>query len=181
MATDAGVAKRYAAALFEVSNRDGSIEATLKDLQVVESDFEQVAYLKSMIMSPLVTADRKRRALSDAFGDRTTATTLNFLYLLVNKRRITQLTIIIRDYRALVDEKQGRLIATVQTAVALDNRQLAALQQALATRTGKNIELRTEIDTSMIGGVRVRLGDTVIDGSVSGRLERVKRQLLGVD
>lgn len=181
MANDPGVAKRYAAALFDVAQRDGAIDAILNDLKLVATDFEQVPYLKDMIMQPLVATERKLRVLSDAFGDRTTATTLNFLYLLVNKRRIKQLDEIAREYRALVDERQGRLVARVQTAVSLSKGQLDALQNALVARTGKKIEMQTEIDSSMIGGVRVRLGDTIIDGSVSGRLERIKRQLLAVD
>ncbi|MDR3709771.1 MAG: F0F1 ATP synthase subunit delta [Capsulimonadaceae bacterium] len=179
MSDESRVAKRYAAALFDVAERDNAIEAVLKDLTLVETYFEQVPYLKSLVMQPLVSIHRKQRVLSDAFGDRTTATTVNFLYLLVRKRRTSIVYDVIREFRAAYDENQGRIIARVQTAVEIDKKQLASLQQALVKRTGKKVELRTEIDPAMIAGVRVRLGDTVIDGSISGRLEKVRQQLLG--
>jgi F-type H+-transporting ATPase subunit delta len=181
MATDSGVAKRYAAALLDVGERDDAVDAILNDLKLVETVFDQTPYFKPMITQPLISAERKRNVLSDAFGDRTTATTLNFLYLLVRKRRTDQLPDIIRHYRAMIDEKKGRVVAQVQTAVPLDKKQVDALREALAARTGKSIAIEAEIDPAMIAGVRVRLGDTLIDGSVSGRLQRVKKRLLGLD
>ena len=180
MATDFGVAKRYAAALFCAAEHDGDVDIILKDLELIEACQEQIPLLRAMLRQPLITQERKRHVLRDAFGNRITATTLNFLYLLVRKRRINQLTDVVGYYRAMVDEKHGSLIAHVDTAVALDKNQLAALKKALGTRTGKNIDIQPRIDSSMIGGVRVRIGDTIIDGSISSRLERVRKQFLGI-
>jgi len=180
MATDIGVSKRYAAALFDVARREDAIDAVMTDLELIETSGDQIPYLRAMIRQPLIAQDRKRLVLSAAFGDKTTATTLNFLYLLVRKRRVNLLSDIVVDYRAMVDEAHGRVVARVDTAVALDKKQLSALQQALARRTGKNIEIQAGIDPSMIGGVRVRLGDTIIDGSIASRLERVRKKFLGI-
>lgn len=180
MADDTKVAKRYAAALFEVAERDGAIEAVSADLDLLERFLSELPELRSLVLHPLVTDERKRKVLSDAFGDRMTATTLNFLYLLIRKRRETALDDVIADYRVLVDEKLGRVIARVQSAVPLSAAQVKALKAALSTRTGKNVEIEASVDPSAIGGLRVRIGDNIIDGTVQSGLESVRRQMLGV-
>ena len=180
MADETRVAKRYAAALFEVAERDGAIEAVSADLDLVERFLAEVPYLRALVLQPLVSDERKRKVLSDAFGDRATATTLNFLYLLVKKRRETSLDDVIAHYRVLVDEKLGRVVAHVHTAVALSPAQVSALKVALSSRTGKNVEIEAAVDPMTLGGVRVRIGDTIIDGTVQGGLESVRRQMLGV-
>lgn len=179
MSDESRVAKRYAAALFGIAERDSMVEAVLKDLALVEKLFETVPYLESLVMQPLVSIRRKQKVLHDAFGDSTTATTLHFLYLLVRKRRQGIVKDVIREFRAANDVKQGRIVAEVHTAVKIDKKQLASLEEALVRRTGKQVELRVALDPSIIGGVRVRLGDTVIDGTVSGRLEKIRQRLLG--
>ncbi|HEY3331638.1 MAG TPA: F0F1 ATP synthase subunit delta [Capsulimonadaceae bacterium] len=180
MADEVRVAKRYAAALFDVAQRDGALDAVSADVDLVERFMVEVPYLRSMVTQPLVSADRKRKVLSDAFGDRTTATTLNFLYLLVRKRRENLLDQVIADYRAIVNEKLGHVVAQVYSAVALDFVQLQALEAALSARTGKNVTIEAIVDPTTIGGIKVRLGDNVIDGTIHSGLEKVRAQLLGV-
>lgn len=180
MADDTRVAKRYAAALYDVAVKDNTVQAVASDLVLVERFLAEVPYLNAMVMHPLASDDRKRKVLSDAFGDRTTATTLNFLYLLVRKRRETTLANVIREFRRLVDEQLQRVVAQVHTAQPLTTGQLSALKTALSQRTGKNVEIEAFVDPDVIGGMRILLGDNIIDGTVRGRLERMRLQLLGV-
>lgn len=180
MANETRVARRYAAALFGVALQDGIVEAIARDLAVVEGFVKEVPYLRAVLMQPLITETRKRKVLSDAFGERITATTLNFLYLMVRKRRENMLDETIAEFRRLADEHANRVVAHVSSAVALSEQEIAAMTKALAQRTGKNVHVEAEVDPTMLGGVRVRIGDEVIDGGLRTQLERLRGALLGV-
>lgn len=177
--SDVRVAKRYAAALFEVAQRDAIIDAVSKDIALIERLYAESSLLKSVLHQPLVSEQRKSSLLSDVFGDRITATTLNFLKLLIHKRRIDMLRECLDEFNKLVLEHSGIVDATAKTAIELTADQQAKLKSSLESVTGKTIRLTTEVDNSIIGGVIVRIGDDVIDGSISGRLQRLEQRLLG--
>src|SRR5579884_3864711 len=119
MASETRVARRYAAALFDVALRNDGVDTIANDLAVVEAFVKQVPYLRAVLMQPLITESRKRKVLSDAFGERITATTLNFLYLIVRKRRENVLDQTIAEYRRLADEHANRVVAHISSAVPL--------------------------------------------------------------
>jgi F-type H+-transporting ATPase subunit delta len=179
MNKDIRVARRYSSALFDIAVRDDTVDVISSDLTLVESFVRDVPYLRAVLMQPLVSEDQKVKVLSEAFGDRTTATTLNFLYLLVRKRRENLIDEVIADYRRLADEQAGRVTAHVKSAVPLTGDQLIAITKSLQLKTGKNVQLTTEVTAEILGGLLVRIGDHVIDGTLRGRLERVRQQLLG--
>jgi len=176
---DTRVAKRYAAALFAVAHRDGILDAVTQDLTLVERFLQEVPYLRAVILQPLVSEDRKVLVATEAFGDRTTATTLNFIKLLISKRREELIDEVIRGFRQLALEQANIVDAEVSSAVALTPAQEQKLVASLESMTGKNVRIHFVIDESIVGGVVVRLGDTIIDGSIRGRLDRLKEQLLG--
>jgi F-type H+-transporting ATPase subunit delta len=179
MSKDTRVARRYSAALFDIALRDDTVEVILTDLILVEAYLHDVQYLRAVLLQPLVSERQKIQVLSDAFGERTTATTLNFLYLLVRKRRENLVDEVIAAFRQLADDKAQRVSAHVQSAVPLSPEQLSQITAALEKRTGKNVRLTSEVTADIVGGLLVRIGDHVIDGTVRGRLLRVRQQLLG--
>jgi F-type H+-transporting ATPase subunit delta len=179
MNKDTRVAHRYAAALFSIAVRDDTVDVIADDLTLVESFVRDVANLRAVLLQPLISEAQKLNLLSDAFGDRTTATTLNFLYLLVRKRRENLIDETIVEYRKLADEKANRVSAQVQSAIPLSAEQVDAITKALEKRTGKSVKVTTQVTGDIIGGLLVRLGDHVIDGTIRGRLVRVRQQLLG--
>jgi F-type H+-transporting ATPase subunit delta len=176
---DTRVAKRYAAALFAVASRDGILDAVEQDLTLVERFIAEVPYLRAVLLQPLVSEDRKVKVATDAFGDRTTGTTLNFIKLLIRKRREDLIDDVIRNFRILAMEKANLVDAEVSTAVPLSPSQEKKLTASLQKLTGKTVRVHAVVDGSILGGVVVRLGDTIIDGSVRGRLERLREHLLG--
>ena len=173
------VAKRYAAALFGIAVRDGIVESVTADLGLIERLLDGVPYLRAVLNQPMVPQDRKNQVASDAFGDRVTATSLSFLKLLIRKRREDLIGECAREFRALVAERDNTTEATASSAVPLTAAQTERLTRSLERLTGKHVRLTTQVDTGMLGGVIVRLGDTIIDGSISGRLLRLEQQLLG--
>lgn len=176
---DIRVARRYAAALFGVAQRDGILDAVEQDLTLISRFIAEVPYLRAVLMQPLVSDERKNSVITDAFGDRITASSLSFLKLLVRKRREDLIEECIREFRVLLAEHANTVDAEASTAVAMTPEQQERLTQSLQAMTGKTVRLTTQVDPDMLGGVIVRLGDNVIDGSVRGKLERLERQLLG--
>ncbi len=176
---DTRVAKRYAAALFGVAQRDGILDAVAQDITLIERFVGEVPYLRAVLLQPLITEDRKLKVVDDAFGDRVTASSLNFVKLLIRKRREDLISECIAEFRHLVAEAQNRVSARATTAVPLTELQTQQMVAGLEKMTGKTVTLTTEIDPAILGGAVIRMGDTVIDGSVRGSLERLERQLMG--
>ena len=141
----------------------------------------EVPYLRAVLNQPLVSDTRKNKVITDAFGDRVTASSLNFLKLLVRKRREDLIEECIREFRVLLAEHSGTVDAEAWTAVPMTLDQQQGLVLSLHNLTGKKVRLRADVDAALVGGVVVRIGDTVIDGSVRGKLERLERQLLGLN
>ncbi|MDQ2799642.1 MAG: ATP synthase F1 subunit delta, partial [Armatimonadota bacterium] len=133
----------------------------------------------AVLLQPLVTETRKNKVLDEAFGSRISPTSLNFLRLLIRKRREDLIDEVMRDFRALVAAQQNRVDAIATTANPLSPGQEERLTQSLQSMTGKTVSLTTNVDPAIVGGVVVRIGDSVIDGSVRGQLLRLEQQLLG--
>ncbi|GAB4457212.1 MAG: F0F1 ATP synthase subunit delta [Armatimonadaceae bacterium] len=175
---DESVARRYAAALFAKAQQDNTVDQIDADLETIVMAVEQVPLLRVIIGEPMVTETRKKEALAAAFREKVHPHTLAFLSLLVDKRRIGLLRQIQQEFDRLAMQAQNLAQATAVTAVPLTENEIQSLKAALQARTGKNIELTTEIDPAVIGGVLVRIGDTVLDGTVRGNLNRLRARLL---
>ena len=178
---DIRVAGRYAAALFGVARRDGILDAVEQDLTLISRFLADVPYLRAVLMQPLVSVSRKNIVVDEAFGDRVTASSLNFLKLLIRKRREDLISECIREFRALLAEHTNTVDAEAWSAIPMTLEQQERLVVSLHTLTGKKVRLTAEVDHTLVGGVVVRIGDTVMDGSVRGKLERLERQLLGAN
>ncbi len=102
----------------------------------------------------------------------------NFALLLLERGRISALPAIARAYKQLVDERLGRVQATVTSAQPLDPATAASVQRALEKRTGKRVVITSNVDPSLIGGVVARVGDLVFDGSLKSKLEALRARIL---
>lgn len=178
------VAQRYATALFQAaggrSDRPGADAAAIAaELDAAVGLLEDEADLRAFLENPGLSGDAKRQVLREVFTARMGRLTLNFLQLLLDKRRIGFLAGIARAYRAQVEASLGEARAEVQSARPLTAAETAAIGRALERRTGKTIRLTSDVRPELIGGVRVVMGDTVLDGTVRSQLERLSRTLAG--
>jgi F-type H+-transporting ATPase subunit delta len=103
----------------------------------------------------------------------------NFILLLLEKDRLNQFDWICTHYERMADEHLGRITAQVTTAVELDAEQYQAVKQKVATATQKDVQLETQVDPSILGGMIVRINHTVLDGSLQGQLRRLRQELVG--
>jgi F-type H+-transporting ATPase subunit delta len=179
---DTRVARRYASALLKSVEEGGidGIDGASADLTVVTEMLKTVPYLRAVLQQPLVPQERKLKLATDAFKSRLGEKTFGFLTLLIRKRRENIIDSAILEFRRLADERAGRLEAHVVSARPLSAAQLTGLQGALEKRTGKTVRLTSSIDAKILGGLRVQFGDSVIDGTLSTRLERIHQRLTAV-
>lgn len=177
-ASDPKVARRYAGALFAAARQLGVLDAVGADLDTLHGIWEQAPALPRAMESPLLPAARKRALLDQTVGPSVHELTRTFLYLLVDKRRVDGLLAVREEYARLADEDQGTLRATATVAAALSDAEREALVAALGARTGKTVLLDVEVDPAVLGGVSVRMQDTVLDGSLRGGFERLRERML---
>ena len=170
------MARRYAEAAFEIAQRDGTVEAWLDDLAAASASLAQDDVLR-VLANPAIPYLERAEVVARIMGDRISKPVRNLMLLLLQRGRIERLTDIERQFRRLYDRREGITAATVTSAAPLDDAETVALRDRLTEMTGGRVDLTFAIDPAILGGVVVRLGDRLIDGSVLGRLERLRSRL----
>jgi len=177
MTRDIAVAKRYARALFEVAREQGGIERFGEELRGVLAAIESDADFAKVLKHPGIGKEAKRKLLANVFEGRISAPVLNTLYLLIERGREPLLPVVVSDYEKIANEALGQVHAVVLTPFELSEAELAKVAETFGKLTGKKTILAQQIDKSLIGGIQVRIGDRLYDGSVSGQLARLQQTL----
>lgn len=170
-------AKRYAQALFSLGQERGTLDAWQGDLALLDS-LVQNESLASYLTNPSVTPDQKLATLDSALASQVQPETRNLTKLLIERDR----TSLIPEIREIFDDQvraaRGITVANVTTAERLTPDEQALVQQKLESLTGGVVELNLRIEPEIIGGIIVRIGDQVIDGSVRNKLEKMRSRLV---
>lgn len=170
-ASDRVLAGRYAAALFQAASAKGEEQKVQADLG---SAHKLLLDAMGVLRHPRVPPASKKKLLSDTLGDKVGTTTLNFLNLLVDKKRFELMVMVSSVFAKLAADKRGSAKAHVRTAAPLSADALQQLTIKLKKFTGKEIELDVKEDPELIGGIAVKIGDWVLDSSLRGQLRRMK-------
>lgn len=174
------VAGRYAEALYDIAVRDNAvdrIEQELKSLEVILNESED---LQKVLFHPQITADDKKELLEKVFSGKISPVMANFLALLVDRRRETFFGDITAEFVKRANEGRNTVTAGVTSAVELNDAEKAGLDKTLAKMTGKTVQVSYSVDPSLVGGVVVRIGDKIIDGSVKTRLCDMRERLKAI-
>jgi F-type H+-transporting ATPase subunit delta len=171
------IARRYAAAIFDIARKQNTIDRTLEDVQGIAQVFSgrKVAYL---LTEPKVPAKRKETAVRQALASKVLPTSLNLALLVVQRELVEAMRNIANELEKLVLDYKNEAKAQVTTAAPMDEAQSNSVKQALERRTGKTILMQTRVQPEILGGVVARVGDQLIDGSVRYRLTALRQQLL---
>jgi F-type H+-transporting ATPase subunit delta len=169
-------ATRYAEAAFEVARDDDRLDDWIAALDRATALFAE-RQVEQFLTSPVVPSERKQAALAELLPELPPKVS-NFLQILARRDRLELVPEIATQFRRLVNEHRGIEVARVTTAIPLEEQQRQLIAARLSARTGKQVTLETRVDPSIIGGVVAQIGDDVIDGSVRGRLERLRRALM---
>lgn len=170
--------KRYALALYEVADEKGKVEEYLSDLkEVCDLIFNNKEFYE-VIKHPQISTKKKKQTFINIFKGRIDEELLSFLLILIEKDRILFIREKLREMEKIHLEKNNTLVAVVKTAVPLLEEEAEALKANLSKKYNKNIIMKTEIDKSILGGVYVRIGNDVIDGTVKSKLDEMKNLML---
>ena len=172
------LARKYAKAIFELACENDQLKEYGADLAKVQQLYTQCPELKAYLCNPNIRPEDKKSLLREVFEGGVQEMVLNFLLLLIDKRRMQVFEAINEIFIQLSNEKLGIAVADVTAAGQLTETQLQELKEKLERVTGKQVSLREHSDPSLIGGVVVRIGDRRIDGSIKGRLAAMTAELM---
>ncbi len=176
MAEKQTAARPYAEAVFALAKERSALKNWSEMLALLAA-VARDANIQRLAHDPRVERARLLALLLDIGGKNLTAEGANFVRLLVENRRLTLLPEIASIYESLKAEAEARVEASVASAFPLDAAQLKTLEQGLQRRFGRAVRLTATVDASLVGGVVIRAGDLVIDGSVRGRLAGLATEL----
>lgn len=175
---DTTIARNYAEVLLELARRAGELEGWGQMLDEVAGALASDQRLRHFIAAPQVSADQKNEILARAFQDRMPRLFVRFLQMVVTQRRQALIPEIAAEYRALLDEVTGRVHAKVTVARDLDPDGRMTIAARLSQIFAREVVPHMEVDPRILGGVVVRVGDTVMDGSVRRRLGALRQRML---
>ena len=172
-------ARRYAKALLQIGDKQGNVPQLQQELEAVAATVAANADLSRLVASPLVLPTKKAEVFEAILAAANVSQTMrHFFRVVAEAGRLNLLPDLRRTFADLVDERAGIVEAKVASAQSLTDAQEKALISSLAARTGKTIRLSWHQDISLLGGVKVQVGSTVLDASLQGQLRQLKTQLL---
>ena len=172
------VAKRYASALFQIANEHQILGQVEEDLRVVKEVLEYNSDLKAVLKSSKLTIDKKKEIVKNAFAS-VNMYVLNTVLLLIDRHREDQIVEVTDQFLELANEAMGIAEAEVYSARELTDAEREALSATFAAKIGKkSLRIENIVDSNLLGGIRLRIGNRIYDGSLRGKLDRLERKLL---
>ena len=166
----------YAKAILGAAEKQGLTDEVLEELQsLIEDVLDKLPQLREALQSPRLDAEQKIALLDRAFGGRMQPLLLTSLKVLARHGRLDCLRAILSEAHKLYNEIRGRIEVRVRTATPISAALREQITQRLTAMLGKQVVLRTEVDADMLGGITVRVGDTVLDGSVAAQLAQMRQ------
>lgn len=168
------IAARYSLALFELGKEENSLEKYKEDLNLFNSCLENNSEYKKILSHPRISNDEKKGMLKEAFGSSMSLNVINFIQILIDKGRISKLNEIYNAFIDLYNQEFGIVNAIAYSAVPLSADKVSELTKTLEKQMDVKIVLDNVVDDTVIGGLRVEIGDTVIDNTIRNKFDNIK-------
>lgn len=176
----ASLAGRYAIALFELARDEKQIESVSASLASLRQALKESADLQELVSSPLIDRDQKVRAIGAVAGSMgLDPLTTRFLGVIAQNRRLAKLGDVIRAFNLLAAGHRGEITAEVTSARPLDDDQITQIKQHLRSRMGRDIAVDLHVDPAILGGLTVKIGSQLIDGSIRTKLNNLALAMKG--
>lgn len=176
-----GLAERYAAALFELADERRVLDPVAADLRALKAMIAESPDLVRLVRSPILSRDAQGRALA-ALAERAGLTPLvrDFLAVVARNRRLFAVPAMIEAYLQKLAARRGEVTAEVSAAQPLSEAQLQKLGDELRRALGRRVAVEVKVDRSLLGGLVVKVGSRMIDGSLKSRLARLQLAMKGL-
>lgn len=171
------VASRYAEALFDLAEEENQTSEIYSELVEIKDIINSNRNLYDILRSPFISKEEKRNVVSSLFMGKILTNNMNFLRVLIDNDRTTEISSIVLSYKMLLNKKNNIAEGEVITAIPLNNEQILELEEKLSAKYNKKIKLTNKIDENILGGVLIKLGNEEIDGTVKSRLIDLKETL----
>lgn len=170
--------RRYALALYKVAEEKNKVDEYLQDLREICDIIDNNKELKAVIEYPQISTKQKKRIFIDIFKGKIDEELLSFLLILIEKGRILYLREKLNQFEQINLEKKNVVIAQVKSVIKMTDEQTSTLKSKLEKMYNKTVIIKHEIDKSIIGGLYVRVGNDVIDGSIKSKLDDMRALML---
>ncbi len=175
------ISKRYAEALFQLAQEKKIADAMESELLIVKEVFQQNQDFILLLESPSITTDKKHQLVNEAFHD-FSVDVVNTLKLLVERHHEAVIPHLVDEFVTLINESKGIKVATVYSVRALSEEEAQQLADVFQEKLHiAKLKINNVVDSSLIGGVKLHIGNTVYDGSVIGKLERMKKTITAIN
>lgn len=171
------IERRYATALFDLAKSEGKMAAYEEEVKVIVKALRDEPDFMAVLKDHKVTLEQKITLVENVFTDKVSDPILGLLVLLVKKGRQDEMIGVLDTFLECVKKESGIIRAVVTSAVPLKESQVAALKANIEASTKSKIELEMIVDSSIIAGLVVRVGDKVVDASIKGEMQTLKKQL----
>ncbi len=171
------IARRYAQALNEQAAQADAMEQVDSDIAMISDTMSASRELVNFFNSPIISREKKGEVIRALFEESAHKVTLQFLAMMVDKRRENLFSNVASAYQELRDSQLGVTPVSARTSHPLSEEDQTALLSSLEKMTGKQIRLDSQVDSSILGGIVIRVGDTVYDGSVVNQLATLRERL----
>jgi F-type H+-transporting ATPase subunit delta len=172
------VSARYAKSILDLANEQKCLDAVLADMKAFNATVAANKELRNLLSSPIVHGDKKLSVLKSIFEKGFQKLTISFFDIVIRKKREALLVDIANNFIVQYNEMHQIASATVKSAITLSESALNEIKTHIESQTGKKISLTAKVDSNLIGGVVVQIGDRLFDASVSGKLGKLKQELL---
>ncbi len=175
------LADKYALAIFSLAEEQNSVDAIYNRLLEIKNVFADNSELHGFINNPLVPKKSKKEVLQTVFAGNIEDILLNFILVLVDKNRIALYDVICKAYLGLLNERNGILEVKVTTARPLSAEQEDQVKNKVGRLLNKDIVLNKRVDSKIMGGIIIQIGDKLVDGSIARRLNDIGRSIKSID
>lgn len=171
------VAVNYSEALFELAKEEKKLDRFKQDLETIDDVLDSSMELKTVLKHPKIEKSDKKAILDQLFKD-VDPYVLNFTKLLIDKSRFMHFHEICKCYYELYNDYNNIEVAYVQSATALDQKQVDAIKAMLEKKTKKTVEIKTKVNEELLAGVRIKIKDEILDNSAATRLHKMKEKVV---
>ncbi|MBU5670911.1 F0F1 ATP synthase subunit delta [Paenibacillus brevis] len=175
MSRETVVAGRYAKALYEIADQDQRTLEMEQELQALVHILHEDLEIEQFILSPKISSKVKWDVIRSGLEGRLSQTVISLAKLLIDRGRIEILPELLFSYTKIAGEKLGQVNALVTSVYPLSEQEQATVASEFGQLVNKKVRIQNIVDKSLLGGIKVRIGDTLYDGSLSGKLERLEK------
>ncbi len=171
------VSTTYSAALFDICVEENKVDEFMNEMAFVKEIIDSNKDFFEILKTPRININEKKKIIDETFGNKINKEVVNFIKILVEKRRISYILEIASEFDRVACDYKRIVRADVYSSISLNDEQIKRLEKKLSEKSNKTVEVRNIVDKSLIGGLMIRFNDLVIDGTLKGKLEDLENSL----